>query len=278
MDQAFDIDEYLERIGLTHRTIRHDRETLEALQRCHLSTVPFENLDVYAGRPVGCDLAHSIPKVIERRRGGWCFELNGAFSALLDALGFEVSLLGAAVLLGGPNAVIDHLTLEVQLDEPYLVDVGFGDSFIRPLRLNHPEEQDGGSGIFQFIPSAQGSTLAKIVAGIPEPQYRFKRVNRELSDFKSASDELQTNRDLHWSQKPFATRLVDGGPDRVTLLKDRLKIRRDGIETHTDIGPADWDETLEQWFKIPPVSGGRTDRGSGASPVRRGSGPSSPSP
>ncbi|MEE9414187.1 MAG: arylamine N-acetyltransferase [Acidimicrobiales bacterium] len=250
MTSQLDTEQYLARIGFDYDQVALDLATLEALQRSHLSTVPFENLDVYRGQPVRCDLAHSVPKVVERRRGGWCFELNGAFSALLTELGFEVRLLGAAVLLGGPNAVIDHLTLEVQLDEPYLVDVGFGDSFISPLRLNFAGEQDGGSGTFQLIASSQGTTLARIAAGVPEAQYRFKRVDRKLTDFIAASDELQANRELHWSQKPFATRLIDGGPDRVTLLKDRLKICRDGVESTKDIEPKDWDRTLSDWFKI----------------------------
>lgn len=91
-----------------------------------MTTVPFENLDVHARRGVGTGLDWTVPKIVERRRGGWCFELNGAFSRLLNALGFTVRQLGATVLRSPASSEPGHLTLEVTLDELYLVDVGFG--------------------------------------------------------------------------------------------------------------------------------------------------------
>lgn len=244
-----DVERYLRRIGFAGEpTI--DLDTLTALQRAHLTAVPFENLDVYHRVGVRTDTEWSVAKVVERNRGGWCFENNGAFAALLEAMGFEVARLGAAVLLGGPSEVIDHLTLEVMLDEPYLVDVGFGDSFIVPLRLNQAGPQDGGSGVFELIPSPKGTTLTEHDDGLPTAQYRFKRVNRRMADFEPASMRLQSDPELHWSQKPFATRLLDGGPDRVTLLSDRLKIRRDGEVTETPVAPDDWEATLHEWFAM----------------------------
>ena len=243
------VERYLARIGFT-AGVRLDLDTLEALQRAHLSTVPFENLDVHRRVEVSTDVEWSVSKIVERGRGGWCFEANGAFSALLEALGFDVARLGAAVLLDGPAEVIDHLTLEVMLDEPYLVDVGFGDSFSTPLRLNRLGPQDGGTGTFEFFDSPQGRTLTRHEDSGPAPQYRFRRVNRVMADFEPASQMLQGDRELHWSTKPFATRLIDGGPDRVTLLKDRLKIRRDGEETETAVAPQEWDQVLADWFDM----------------------------
>ena len=240
---------YLARIGFdAEPTI--DLLTLEALQRAHLTAVPFENLHVATRLGVRTDVAWSVPKIVDEGRGGWCFENNGAFAALLEALGFDVSRLGAAVLLGGPNEVIDHLAIEVRLDEAYLVDVGFGDSFIRPLRLNQAGPQDGGTGTFELIPSSQGTTLTEHEEGVPSALYRFKRVDRELADFDSVSQRLQTDPELHWSQKPFATRLLDGGPDRVTLLSDRLKIRRAGTWTETPVSETAWESTLLEWFAM----------------------------
>ena len=216
------MQDYLKRIGFDE-PVNIDLATLSALQTAHMTAVPFENVAIWRGEQVRTDVEWSIPKIVERGEGGWCFELNGAFAALLASLDFEVHHLGAAVLLDGPNQVIDHLTLEVLLDEPYLVDVGFGESFIRPLRLNDRSPQDGGTGQFQFIDSSHGLTLTKLDnEGIPTPQYRFRRVAHELSDFDEASDRLQSDKTLHWSTKPMATRLIDGGPERVTLLQDRL--------------------------------------------------------
>lgn len=254
MDEApaLDVGRYLDRIGFTG-DVSIDLATLAALQRAHLSTVPFENLDVFHGVGVRTDLAWSVDKVVNRRRGGWCFEANGAFSALLQALGFPVARLGAAVLLGGPNETIDHLTLEVTLDEPYLVDVGFGDGFVTPLRLNTASPQDGGNGTYELIDSAQGRTLTRWKDGVPEAQYRFRRVNRAMADFEPASQYLQGNRELHWSTKPFATRLLDGGPERVTLLTDRLEVTRSGEVTETPVSSEDWDDVLDEWFGMRPV-------------------------
>ncbi len=251
MSPAVDITAYLERIGFEGE-VRHDRESLEALQRAHLTAVPFENLDVYAGRGVSTDLGAAVAKIVERGRGGWCFEANGAFSALLEALGFEVSRLGAAVLLDGPNETVDHLAIEVVLDQPYLVDVGFGDSFIVPLALNRAGPQDGGTGTFELLSSPQGTTVTEHVDGVPAARYRFSRLRRSMADFEPASRRLQSDPDRHWRQKPFATRLLDGGPDRVTLLSDRLTIRRRGQIEEIPVPPDSWDDTLGEWFDMAP--------------------------
>jgi len=248
---VFDVDRYLKRIGLSARPDA-TLEGLTQLQRAHLSTVPFENLDVYDQVPVRTDLDHSIDKIVNRRRGGWCFEVNGAFSALLDALGFEVALLGAAVLLEGPSVVIGHLTLDVTVDgSAYLVDVGFGDSFASPLELNRAGPQDGLVASFELINSTQGLTLTRHDAdGVPEPQYRFKRTVRTLADFEPASERLRSDTELHWSTKPFATRLVEGGPDRITLLRARLKHTTPDGETETPVAPDDWNALLLEQFGI----------------------------
>ncbi len=242
-----DPGEYLHWIGFGGRPAV-DLPTLTALQRLHMTAVPFENLHITQGIHLTTDSDRAVDKIVEEGRGGWCFELNGAFAALLEAIGFDVRRLGAAVLLGGPNTVIDHLTLEVTVDQSYLVDVGFGESFIQPLLLNRIGPQDGGNGIYELIGSPHGTTLARHVDGLPRPEYRFKRVTLPMERFTPISDSMQVDADNHWSSKPFATRLLDGGPDRVTLSHDRLKLVRDGAPTETAVDPDDWDRHLRQWF------------------------------
>ncbi len=245
---------YLDRIRFDG-PVDHDVETLERLQRAHLTAVPFENLNVFHRAGVRTDVSWSVPKIVEEGRGGWCFENNGAFTWLLGELGFRVRRLGAAVLIGGPNQLIDHLCVEVELDEAYLVDVGFGDSFIRPLALNRAGPQDGGTGTFEFVSSPQGLTLTEHEDGVPAARYRFKRVAHEQADFDGASERLSTDESGHWLQKPFATRLLDGGPDRVTLLADRLKVIRKGEVIETPVESADWGDVLWEWFAMRvPVS------------------------
>lgn len=242
-----DVDEYLEWIGFGGSP-SIDLVTLTQLQQLHMTAVPFENLFITQGIRVTTDAEASIDKIVRQGRGGWCFELNGAFGALLGAIGFDVRLLGAAVLLGGPNSVIDHLTLEVKVDQPYLVDVGFGESFIRPLALNRSGPQDGGTGTYELIGSPQGTTLTRHVDGLPKPEYRFKRVALRLDDFTAISDSMQDDPDRPWRSKPFATRLLDGGPDRVTVRRDTLKIVRDGQVDERPLDGDEWRDELRNWF------------------------------
>jgi N-hydroxyarylamine O-acetyltransferase len=246
-----DVDAYLGLIGLG-RPITISLEDLEALQRAHLSVVPFENLDVYARRGVRTDDVWSVSKVVDRRRGGWCFELNGAFAALLSAVGFDVTRHAATVLLS-QTSIPSHLALRVELDRPYLVDVGFGDSFIRPLPLDSDGPHDGGSGLFGF---AFDDDLTTLIAfgdgGEAQPQYRFDSTPRLPADFDEASLLLQTQPGLQWTKTRFATRLIDGGPDRVTLVEGRLRQRRNGIWNETPVDDSDWDDLLEEWFGLTP--------------------------
>ena len=94
MFNTFNADDYLDRIGLT-RPITVNIEGLRQLQYAHLMRVPFENLDIYLGRPIRLDPASFFQKIVQRRRGGFCYELNGLFACLLRSLGFQVDLLSA---------------------------------------------------------------------------------------------------------------------------------------------------------------------------------------
>jgi N-hydroxyarylamine O-acetyltransferase len=130
MAATFDIDSYLRRVG--HAGPRACTiETLRALCAAHLDRIPFENLDVRLGRPVSLDLAALVAKLVDRRRGGYCFEQNTLFAAALRALGFEVTTLEARVRPPGSTALLPrtHMVLRVDLDgRAWLVDVGFGGS------------------------------------------------------------------------------------------------------------------------------------------------------
>lgn len=244
-----DTERYLARIGLASPPST-DLEGLEILQRAHLTAVPFENLHIYQRKPVRTAVDWSIPKIVDEGRGGWCFELNGAFAALLADLGFSARRLAATVLYGNPSPIPTHLTIEVILDSPYLVDVGFGDSFIRPLPLDSTGPHDGGTGEYGFTVDGGITTLISDDDGETTEHYRFDRTPRALADFEEASVYLQTQPGLQWTESPFATRLLDGGPDRVTLLHDRIKFRRNGSWTEEPVPEEDWTARLQEWFGI----------------------------
>ncbi len=120
---------YLNRVGITVQAVS-DAAGLRSLHRAHQLTVPFENLSIHLGEPVSLDERDLIGKIVRRRRGGFCYELNGAFALLLEALGARVSRVAARVYgeagLGPP---FDHLALIVRPGDgsgPWLADVGFG--------------------------------------------------------------------------------------------------------------------------------------------------------
>lgn len=251
-----DVDRYLGRLGF-HTTPSSDLDGLAALQRRHLTTVPFENLDLVVGGGVPHDRERAVDKIVgdgTSRRGGWCFENNGAFGWLLEALGFDVTLLGAAVLLDGPSTAIEHLALEVAGGtgalEPHLVDVGFGQGPDVPIALNRPGPQPGGHADYQLLASPQGTTLAELVDGVPAARYRFKRVAHDFDDFAAVAATMASDPDRFWSSKPFATRLLDDGPDRVVLTHDQLKVRRSGVWHSDAVAEADWPTALLHWFGI----------------------------
>lgn len=245
-----DLHAYLQRIRID-APAGVGLDALTRLQLAHLQAVPFENLAIYAGRSVTTDDNWTFSKVVDQHRGGWCFEVNGAFAQLLETLGFTVRRLAAAVLLDGPNKVVDHLVLEVELDQPYLVEVGFGaDAPITPLPLNTAGPIETRDGTFEFLNSPEGTTLAQIVDGVPSARYRFKRVAHSPSDFEPASMRLQSDTSLHWSNKPFATRLLDDRGSRITLTRARLSTRRDGQTTHVAVPPAEWNDLLFDQFGI----------------------------
>src|SRR5436853_6959712 len=110
---------YLQRINY-NGPMKPTAETLRHLHRAHLLTVPFENLDIHLGREIVLDAERIVAKVVEQRRGGFCYELNGAFAGFLVALGFDVKMLAAGVgrADGSFGPLFDHMALLVQLDEP----------------------------------------------------------------------------------------------------------------------------------------------------------------
>ncbi|GAB4516379.1 MAG: arylamine N-acetyltransferase [Amphiplicatus sp.] len=137
------LEHYLRRIGYAG-ALRPEPETLRGLMRAHLAAVPFENLDVQLGRPVYLDPDRIFDKIVARRRGGWCYEMNGIFGWALGELGFEVTRLAGGVRRdqAGDDVLGNHLCLLVRIDgRPWLADVGFGGSLLEPLPLE-PLERD----------------------------------------------------------------------------------------------------------------------------------------
>jgi N-hydroxyarylamine O-acetyltransferase len=134
---------YLDRIHFDGNA-RPDLATLRAIHRAHQYAIPFENLDVQLRRPVVLDVEPNYDKIVRQRRGGWCYEMNGLMGWALKQMGFEVTRMCAGVMRehSGDVQLGNHLCLLVRLDQPYLVDVGFGGSLTEPLPLRASERED----------------------------------------------------------------------------------------------------------------------------------------
>jgi N-hydroxyarylamine O-acetyltransferase len=130
---------YFDRIGY-RGTARPDLSSMRGILRAHVCSVPFENLDVQFGRPLTTAVDASYEKIVDRGRGGWCYEQNALFGWALTEIGFNVTRMAAAVQRRerGESANANHLSLLVRcpgVPQTWLADVGFGGSMISPIEL-----------------------------------------------------------------------------------------------------------------------------------------------
>ncbi|WP_329429272.1 arylamine N-acetyltransferase [Streptosporangium sp. NBC_01495] len=228
MDKS-QITRYLDRFDMVRPT-EPDVQSLRALQLAHLKAVPFENLSIHLGEPIALEPDALFDKIVVRRRGGFCYELNGLFAELLTALGYRVTLLAARVFGGGgvPGPLFDHLALRVDLDEPWLVDVGFGDFSDGPLRLDERAEQKDGGGAFR-IGLAPGDHGDLDVTHNGDPGYRLTARPYELADFVPMCWWQATSPRSHFTRSPVCSMRTSRGR---TTLRDRKMIHTvDGERT-----------------------------------------------
>lgn len=235
-----DVDAYLERIGY-QGPLAPTAETLRRLHVAHLLAVPFENLSIHAHEPIVLEDESLFDKVVARRRGGFCYELNGLFAALLRALGFRVEMLSAGVAkqAGGFGPEFDHMALLVTLEERWLADVGFGDSFVEPLLLDVRAEQAQGAGAFRIDEEGAGRLvlLWKKAGGEWEPQYRFGLEPHAYADYAEMCHFQQTSPESHFTRNRVCSRLTPEG--RVTLSGPRLITTRGGEKVERQLAGED---------------------------------------
>lgn len=245
-----DVNVYLDRIqyqGSLEPTI----ETLHQLHYSHLLTVPFENLSIHLNQPIHLNLEELYTKVIHQRRGGFCYELNSLFSWLLQQLGFNVTLISAQVARddGQFGREFGHLTLLVKDSSSWLVDVGFGDSFLYPLKLESLTEKIQNGEAYQLLQQESTWIFYQKKLGDYKPQYCFTLTPRKLTDFQTTCDYNQTSPHSIFTQRIICTKATVTG--RVTLSDNRLIVTENGqrqesiLETETE-----YQRILEDYFGI----------------------------
>jgi len=246
-------DAYLERIGY-----RGSREptlaTLRALQRTHLWQVPFENLDIHRQQEIRIDLDRFYDKIVRRKRGGFCFEVNGLFNELLEDFGFVTHFITCSVFSQPKQQFtpyFGHVAIIAHLEEDWLVDVGFGTNFPEPLRLatEEPQLQDG--TYYQLLPlNAEETLLQRFTEGeAPIKMYKFKRNPQELSDFSEMCVYHQTSPESIFTQGKLCSLMTADG--RITLT-DKVFIETLGSEKQETAvkNQHDFEQKLKEYFGI----------------------------
>ncbi|MEU1194792.1 arylamine N-acetyltransferase [Streptomyces sp. NPDC005813] len=223
-------DAYLRRIGAQHPAWPTS-DVLRELQLRHLETVPFENLSIHLAEEIVLEERRLLDKLVGAHRGGFCYELNGAFGALLGALGFDVTLLAARVygkegMLGIPY---DHLALRVRTVDggDWLTDVGFGAHSHYPLAFGGRGEQKDPGGTFRIVESGpdtagvrgpgtsrEDSDLDVVRDG--KAQYRMEVRPRVLKDFVVGAWWHSTSPESHFARSLVCSRVTEEG-GRITL-------------------------------------------------------------
>ncbi|MFC7305593.1 arylamine N-acetyltransferase [Streptomyces monticola] len=238
---------YLHRIGVP-RPQHPTAGALRELHLGHLRTVPFENLSIHLGEDIVLEEKALVAKVVDARRGGFCYELNGAFAALLRWLGYEVTLLQARVYddEGRPGIPYDHLALRVETEEgPKLADVGFGAHSHYPLDLDGPGEQTDPGGVFRIDAAPQGDL---IVLRNGKPQYLLDQRPRELAEFKAGAWYHRTSPESHFTRSPVCSRVTDDG--RITLSGNTLTTTVGAERDTAELAETDVLSAYEQHFGI----------------------------
>ena len=215
-----EIDAYLDRIrykGSREPTA----ETLKQLHRAHMLAVPFENLDIPLGHPILLSLPSLYDKIVRRRRGGFCYELNGLFGWLLEQLGFAVVMLSARVFDGDqPGPEFDHMVLLIKFEERLLADVGFGDSFLEPLRFDVEEENVQHGSSYRLAGPESERVLQQRRGSDWESRYVFSLTPRLLTEFNAMCEHQQTSPQSTFTQKTICSLATPDG--RITLSNNRL--------------------------------------------------------
>jgi N-hydroxyarylamine O-acetyltransferase len=247
-----DLDAYLHRIG-HHGQLTAPGQTLTALHRAHIAAIPFENLDIVLGCGVSVDLPSVQAKLVDRRRGGYCYEHGVLFAAVLQRLGYTVDRLlarvGADKQRPRPRS---HMTLHVQADgQQWLADVGFGAGLLEPLPWGDTGPHQQGGWTYQLVPDgADHWQLHELTGDDWTAQYSFTAEPQHAADVEVANHYTSTH-----PSSPFTGQLIVMRKDanaRRRLIGRQLTIARPDGSTHEQqLTNAEIADALHSNFGLP---------------------------
>jgi N-hydroxyarylamine O-acetyltransferase len=248
---AIDLDAYLPRVGYAG-SLGPTLAALSGLHRAHATHVPFENLDILLGRPIRLDLESLQAKIVGDRRGGYCFEQNTLFAAVLEHLGFAVTRLAARVRLGATRvAPRTHMLLRVDVEgTDYLADVGFGgECLLEPLLLAPGVETSQYGRIFRLLEDAGVWVLQLRHGALWDDLYAFTLEPQLAVDFEVANHYTSTHPSSIFVQHPFVQLTTPEASYR--LFDRRLSVRRDEVvESRELAGDLELLGILDQTFGL----------------------------
>lgn len=225
-------------------------QDLARLQSLHMQNVPFENLDVIRAVPIYLNLENIYEKIVTHRRGGYCYEINGLFHWLLKELGFDAQLISATVMKpdGTWTKADTHAAILVNLDAPYLVDAGFGDSTVSPIPLGGERHTDH-SGTYSVIDhDGHSYDLVRENEGEQQILYRFTTDERMLADFHEGCIFNQVSRESPFTHDDLVTKAAPNG--RITLSGMQLTISENGKKTKRELTAEEKSQLLKEEFGI----------------------------
>jgi N-hydroxyarylamine O-acetyltransferase len=251
MPSDLDLDAYLARTG-ARAPLAPSLEGLTLLHRAHCAAVPFENLDILLGRPIALDLPALETKLVQRRRGGYCFEQNTLFKAALEALGYSVTSLAARVRVDATGIrPRTHMLLRVDLPEgAFVADVGFGgDGLVHPIPLAEGSETWVGRNGHRLRREGELWVLEGNTSGEWTDLHAFTLEAHYPVDFEMGSFFTSTH-----PRSAFVLNLVvqRSWPERRVILRNRnLVVREDGASQATLIrDPEHLLEVLDSVFGL----------------------------
>lgn len=258
-----DAETYLARIGIDPSTVDSPNlETLERIQRAHVTAVPFENLSI-VGDPYGdregagvvLSMTHLYEKIVERERGGYCFELNGLLHWLLAELGYDVERVAARVMSDDSvTPPANHHTNVVRLDRRYVVDAGMGTPTMRrPTPLDGTSRTDEIGVEWRITESDRPDETYQSEYREPggeewSRRYVFSDVPRELDYFEATNDYLQSAPESTFTGDPIVSIATEEGHRKLsgTTLTETIGTEK----RERTVSDGKWHATLEREFGL----------------------------